>query len=48
MCGHTIVEMMATERATSPAEIGYYRIRMPVKPVTVGEVAGLNRKGVAT
>ncbi|MGI6852164.1 NAD(P)/FAD-dependent oxidoreductase [Mesorhizobium sp. 1B3] len=43
MCGHTVVETMAAQRAVSPTEIGYYRIRMPVKPVTVGEIAGLGR-----
>ena len=42
LCGLTVVELLAECRRTSPAEIGYYRIRSPVKPVTVGELADLD------
>jgi NADPH-dependent 2,4-dienoyl-CoA reductase/sulfur reductase-like enzyme len=45
MCGLTVVELIAECRNVSPAEVGYYRIRSPVKPVTVGELAGLNPGG---
>jgi bacterioferritin-associated ferredoxin len=40
LCGHTIVETMAELSGRSPMEVGYYRVRMPIKPVTVGEIAG--------
>ena len=42
LCGLTVVELIAECRDVSPAEVGYYRIRPPVKPVTVGELAGLD------
>jgi NADPH-dependent 2,4-dienoyl-CoA reductase/sulfur reductase-like enzyme len=42
LCGLTVVELIAECRGISPAEVGYYRIRSPVKPVTVGEIAGLD------
>ena len=41
LCGLTVVELMAECRGTDVSEIGYYRIRPPVKPVTVGELATL-------
>jgi thioredoxin reductase/bacterioferritin-associated ferredoxin len=41
MCGLTVTEIIAAARGVSPAEVGYYRLRPPVKPVTVGELAGL-------
>lgn len=41
LCGPTIVELMAETRGVAPAEIGYYRLRPPVKPVTLGELAAL-------
>ncbi len=40
-CGLTVTEMLADARGVSPAEIGYYRIRPPVKPITLGELASL-------
>ena len=41
LCGLTVSELIAEERGTSPAEIGYYRLRPPVKPITLGELASL-------
>lgn len=41
LCGHTVTEMIAELRNESAAAVGYYRIRMPLKPVTVEDVAGL-------
>ncbi len=41
MCGLTVVETLADALGKSPAEIGYMRLRPPVKPVTLGELAGL-------
>ena len=42
MCGLTVTELMAAERNVSPGEIGYYRIRPPIKPLALGELAALD------
>ena len=41
LCGLTITELIADERGTTPAEVGYYRLRPPVKPITLGELASI-------
>jgi len=41
LCGLTVTELMAEARGVSCAEIGYYRLRPPVKPITLAELAGL-------
>jgi len=41
LCGLTVTELMAQARGVSPEEIGYYRLRPPVKPITLAELAGL-------
>lgn len=41
LCGPTVVELIAQANGTTPAEIGYYRLRPPVKPVTLAELAAL-------
>lgn len=38
-CGLTVTEIIADARQVSPAEVGYYRIRPPIKPITLGELA---------
>ena len=40
-CGLTVTELLAEARGSSCAEIGYYRLRPPVKPITLAEIAGL-------
>jgi NADPH-dependent 2,4-dienoyl-CoA reductase/sulfur reductase-like enzyme len=40
-CGLTVSEMIAAATAKSPQEIGYFRLRSPIKPVTLGEIASL-------
>jgi thioredoxin reductase len=40
-CGLTVTELMAEARGLSCAEIGYYRLRPPVKPISLAEIAGL-------
>ncbi|SIT51095.1 Opine oxidase subunit A [Paraburkholderia piptadeniae] len=40
MCGLTVTEIIANARKVSPDEVGYYRIRPPIKPLTLGELAG--------
>lgn len=42
LCGLTAVELIAETRGQTPAEIGYYRIRAPIKPVTLGDMAALD------
>lgn len=41
LCGLTVTELIARERGTSPAEVGYYRLRFPIKPITLSELAAL-------
>jgi hypothetical protein len=41
LCGLTVTELMSEARGVPPDEIGYYRLRPPVKPITLGELAGL-------
>jgi NADPH-dependent 2,4-dienoyl-CoA reductase/sulfur reductase-like enzyme len=41
LCGLTVSEVIAGARGVSPGEVGYYRIRPPIKPVTIGELAAM-------
>ncbi len=43
MCGLTVTETIAAARGVSPAEVGYLRLRTPVRPVTLAQVAALPR-----
>jgi bacterioferritin-associated ferredoxin len=47
LCGLTVTELIAKARGVSPAEVGHYRLRPPVKPVTLGELASLPRDDAA-
>jgi thioredoxin reductase len=40
-CALAVTEIVARERRISPAEAGYFRLRWPVKPITLAELAGL-------
>jgi bacterioferritin-associated ferredoxin len=40
-CGLTVTELIAQARGVPCDKVGYYRLRPPVKPITVGEIAGL-------
>jgi NADPH-dependent 2,4-dienoyl-CoA reductase/sulfur reductase-like enzyme len=40
LCGLTVTEVIADARKVAPAAVGYYRIRPPIKPLTLGELAG--------
>jgi NADPH-dependent 2,4-dienoyl-CoA reductase/sulfur reductase-like enzyme len=42
LCGLTVTELIAAEQRCAPDRVGSYRIRPPVKPVTVGEFASLD------
>ena len=41
LCGLTVTELMAQARDKTPQEIGYYRLRAPVKPITLAELAAM-------
>jgi NADPH-dependent 2,4-dienoyl-CoA reductase/sulfur reductase-like enzyme len=47
LCGLTVTELIARERGVSPGEVGYYRLRPPVKPITLEELAGLPKTDAA-
>jgi NADPH-dependent 2,4-dienoyl-CoA reductase/sulfur reductase-like enzyme len=38
LCGPVVSELIAEARGVTPAEVGYYRIRPPLKPIAVGEL----------
>ncbi|MNR41374.1 hypothetical protein D3C85_1597550 [compost metagenome] len=40
-CGLTVSEIIAEERGVPTQEVGYYRLRFPTKPLTLGELASL-------
>ena len=40
-CGLTVSEIIARERGVPPEQVGYYRIRPPIKPVSLGELAAM-------
>jgi hypothetical protein len=48
MCGLTISEMIAERRGVSVAEVGALRLRPPVKPLMLGELAALTATSDAT
>ena len=41
LCGLTVCEIMSETRGCSPGEIGHMRIRAPIKPITVAEMASM-------
>ncbi len=40
-CGLGVTEILAAANGTTPAETSYYRLRQPLKPVTLGELASM-------
>jgi NADPH-dependent 2,4-dienoyl-CoA reductase/sulfur reductase-like enzyme len=41
LCGLTVTELIADERGTTPDQVGHYRLRAPVKPLRLSELAAL-------
>ena len=41
-CGLTVASVIAARRGVPVEEVGYYRIRPPLKPVTLGELAAMD------
>ena len=40
-CGMTVSNLLADELKSSPSQVGYYNIRPPIKPLTLGELASI-------
>ena len=47
LCGLTVTELIAQAHSVPPQDVGYYRLRPPVKPITVGELAALPKTDAA-
>ncbi|KAB0269222.1 FAD-dependent oxidoreductase [Microvirga brassicacearum] len=43
-CGYTVTQILAAAEGRTAQEVGFYRIRPPLKPVTLGELASLDRR----
>ena len=41
-CGYTVMHMLAELYGQPVADVGFFRIRPPLKPVTLGELAALD------
>jgi octopine oxidase subunit A len=42
-CGYTVTRLLATAEGRPAADVGFYRVRPPLKPVTLGELAALDQ-----
>lgn len=40
-CGYTVTRILAEAEGRKAADVGFYRVRPPLKPVTLGELANL-------
>jgi NADPH-dependent 2,4-dienoyl-CoA reductase/sulfur reductase-like enzyme len=47
LCGLTVTELIAAARRVAPSEVGYYRLRPPVKPITLAELAAMPKTEAA-
>lgn len=41
LCGLTVTEMIAASRNLAPEQVGYYRLRPPIKPIPLAEIAAM-------
>lgn len=48
LCGPTVVELLAKEWGTRPGDVGTYRLRPPVKPLRLSEIAALPYSDIET
>ncbi len=39
LCGLSVTEVIAEQRQVSPSQVGYYRVRPPLKPITLAQLA---------
>ena len=42
MCGHTVSELLSEWRSQSVADVGYYRLRSPMRLISLQELSGMN------
>ena len=47
LCGLPVTELIAASRGVAPEAVGYYRLRPPVKPITLQELASLPKSEAA-
>ena len=40
MCGLSVSEIIADQRKISPEDVGYFKIRSPIRPITLAQLAG--------
>ncbi|MCC7274928.1 MAG: FAD-dependent oxidoreductase [Alphaproteobacteria bacterium] len=45
LCGLTVTEVIAEATGKTPGEVGFFRIRPPLKPLTIGELATVTPAG---
>jgi bacterioferritin-associated ferredoxin len=48
LCGLTVTELIADCTGARPQDVGYLRLRPPVKPIALGELAALPTADAAT
>lgn len=41
-CGYTVNRILSAAQSRAPSEVGFFHVRPPLKPVTLGELASLN------
>jgi NADPH-dependent 2,4-dienoyl-CoA reductase/sulfur reductase-like enzyme len=46
-CGYTVTRILAASQNRLPSEVGFFHIRPPLKPVTLGELASLDQSATA-
>lgn len=44
MCGYTVTRILASVQRRPVSEVGFFRVRPPLKPVTLGELASLEQR----
>nr|WP_067969650.1 NAD(P)/FAD-dependent oxidoreductase [Aminobacter aminovorans] len=47
MCGPSVIELIAEQRGVSVPDVGHIRLRMPVKPITLEEIASMPQSDAA-
>lgn len=47
-CGYTVTRILAAAENRPAGEVGFYRVRPPLKPVTLGELASLDQQETAS
>jgi NADPH-dependent 2,4-dienoyl-CoA reductase/sulfur reductase-like enzyme len=47
MCGPSVIELIAEQRDVPVPEVGHLRLRMPVKPITLSEIASMPQSQAA-